>query len=752
MNALIEQDWKKHAAAAVQSDADIEKAFLDQAWMQIQNKATPLMKAPHRVGFEIVHKNDANTRMVGVFVFRVNKDYLFAPVFFINGSIKGTDLLYRATVKRFVPLNNEWCDYLLQLHTSDEGMGVSQQMRRNTRDQLNLLDIVEPPVGSRHTRKYANSVIDSAEDESFIRSGIKDMLEKIAATPSPAGSILRKFITETGKHDAIRKIANTAQHDYEFAQALMLGSHPDNYMPELPPPAVKQARGPLITVHTSVLRNKHVKKASAREMCQGYKIEDNRKEAEVNDVVFTDNSKNLDTVEAPGVYDVMLADGTTSRCLVGFQSKVDPCQACKPCSPSGFNESYDPMGYGRNRLSLVVIDESSRASKSARPSDEEWVFGQYVSELDKAEALIEMSAAEVGQGYRLYDSKAKAFSQPFYVTEKGTDASGLQSLTVAEWNTKDGGIPCVMLINPDYADYDAKDNIFGKACKLVRVDFSLAEKDQFNAGQRINWNSNLGLGNKHTLNAFIFENNFKTASVKKLDSGRFLVKSARTNGQWTPELSEPSAKIRLMLDCNIREAVAEELLKQASVTTGPSADFLYDGAKLAFNVRFNDWPDFYERMNDEFNVLEGPRSEHVLAAESDQPVIEPHRVGDVWRQESDGAATMDTMNPMQLFDMAQGKGIGSLFEHGVVGELVKTYDAIGIVQTYVPDFETALDRLGRVLFLFYWKPEDFAQAYGNDDQTSLENKLLSNFKSMGEMTLELLQKAKLQQAGSVSLT
>ena len=44
------------------------------------------MKSPYRVGFEIVHHNDDNTRLVGIFVFRVNKDLYYAPVFFINGN------------------------------------------------------------------------------------------------------------------------------------------------------------------------------------------------------------------------------------------------------------------------------------------------------------------------------------------------------------------------------------------------------------------------------------------------------------------------------------------------------------------------------------------------------------------------------------------------------------------------------------------------------------------------------------------
>lgn len=749
MNTITDLDWRKNAAAATQSDQDIEKAFLDQAWMQVQNKATPLMKAQHRVGFEIVHKNDENTRMVGVFVFRVNKDYLFVPVFFINGSIKGTDLLYRANVKRFVPLNNEWCDYLVQLQTSDEGVGVPMKMRQQIRDQVNLLDIVEPPQMFRHTRKYA-----SVGDESLIRTTIHEMLEKLATVASPeTESILRKFILQHGGHEAIRKIANTAKHDYEFARALMLGSSPENYMPEIKPPTVKKASGPLIVVHSSVLRNPQVKKASAKptakDMCQGYMIEDHRKEAEINDVVYTDNCQEQNTVEAPGVYDVLLGDGSTSRALIGFEFDCSPCDAGCP-QPVSFAESYDPARPGLNRLRLVVIDEGSRASENVCPRNDQWVFGKYVDKLDENPAFIELSAAEKGQGYRLYNTKTQGFTRPFYVKDIKEDPSGLKALEVVNWNTGDS---CnkAMLINPDFEDYDPKDNVFGKSCKLVRVSFELQPKDQYSNGQRIKWNETLGLGNKHTLNAFIFENNFKSASVKMLPDGKFLVKSARTSNNWTQELSEPAAKIRLMLDCSIRESVAEELMKQAAETKDPAVNFFYRAIKSAHNLRFNDWPDFYDRMNDEFGVLEAPRSDYVLDVEEDKPKIEPHRVGDVWRQESESNETLDTMNPMQLYGMSQNKGIGSLFEHGVVGELVKTYDAIAIVQTYIPDFEQALDRLGRIMFLFYWKPEDFAQAYGNDDQTSLENKLVSNFKSMGELTLELLQKAKLQQNGTVSL-
>ena len=49
----VDKDWKKFAAQT-HSDKDVEKAFLDQAYVFIQNKATPFMKDPYKLGFEIV--------------------------------------------------------------------------------------------------------------------------------------------------------------------------------------------------------------------------------------------------------------------------------------------------------------------------------------------------------------------------------------------------------------------------------------------------------------------------------------------------------------------------------------------------------------------------------------------------------------------------------------------------------------------------------------------------------------------------
>jgi hypothetical protein len=166
---LKNYDWKKEASQVVDDD-QVEKAFMDSAYGFIQNKAGKLMDEPHKLGFEIVHKNDANTRMVGIFAFRNQDDLLYVPVFFLNGEIKGTDLLYRHTTKTFVPLTEDWVSFLLEKAESQEGSGIDRAITKRTPGDMEFRRIAYPP-DSYYSRKAASAVegkyseFDSIEDE-----------------------------------------------------------------------------------------------------------------------------------------------------------------------------------------------------------------------------------------------------------------------------------------------------------------------------------------------------------------------------------------------------------------------------------------------------------------------------------------------------------------------------------------------------------------------------------------------------------
>lgn len=144
---MFESRLEKSAAMTATNDSDVEKAFADQASGFIENKLGALMKDDNRIGFEIVKKNDDNTRMVGVYAFKVDNDIVFAPVFFLNGEIKGP-LLYRCNTKTFVPANKEWANYLLESVERKEGTPRSRANLKDSPPRVHMDRITFRPRGT----------------------------------------------------------------------------------------------------------------------------------------------------------------------------------------------------------------------------------------------------------------------------------------------------------------------------------------------------------------------------------------------------------------------------------------------------------------------------------------------------------------------------------------------------------------------------------------------------------------------------
>src|SRR5262245_60940239 len=68
-------------------DTQFEGAFANLAHAYMRDKAPKLLD--YEVGFQLIEKNNENTKAVGVFGFKVGDQWLYAPVFFLNGDLKG---------------------------------------------------------------------------------------------------------------------------------------------------------------------------------------------------------------------------------------------------------------------------------------------------------------------------------------------------------------------------------------------------------------------------------------------------------------------------------------------------------------------------------------------------------------------------------------------------------------------------------------------------------------------------------------
>jgi hypothetical protein len=97
---------------------------------------------------------------------------------------------------------------------------------------------------------------------------------------------------------------------------------------------------------------------------------------------------------------------------------------------------------------------------------------------------------------------------------------------------------------------------------------------------------------------------------------------------------------------------------------------------------------------------------------------------------------MDTDLAMQ----AAGMGQQTVFDHSMLGSLAQITDVSELINQYLPDLEAALDKLGRLLFLYWWHQEQFKESFGITKMKELEDRLRNVFKTFGELVLDLKQK------------
>ncbi len=364
--------------------------------------------------------------------------------------------MYRVTQKAFVLATNDWCEYLVGLSAGPEGSGVPISDRRTMRNQMNLIDIVEPPLyRGTNMRKFAGFKTSDDTSGGDTPAGLSTWLHSIQDAKESEGSILRDFIECDGGFSAIRKIANTVENGdegFEFAQALMLLCPADHYMPVLEVrEKVAAAREPLLVWHSGLLKNANVKTLTEADIARGYVIEDHRKAAHLNEAVFEAHSRDLESVTEPGVYNVLLADGGEHEMLCGYYEKLGVA-----------DEQYRNEEYGitsvpsdhlltskkQSRQLDRPVDTTNNYSRTICPgknlNSEGLPMGHLVKDITSD---IGKAKPEKGKAYRIYNAKNKSFSEPFWVTEIKSDGGVTEvSCTDSSYDQRPGS---PIYLNPD---------------------------------------------------------------------------------------------------------------------------------------------------------------------------------------------------------------------------------------------------------------------------------------------------------------
>lgn len=780
-------NWKQ---AATQEGVDydaVQKSFMDQSYGVVANKAKILFQDPFRLGFEIVHRNEKATKMVGIFAFRVNKNLLYAPTFFVNGEIKAADMLYRSDVKRFVPLTEDWCAYLVRGAQESSGETVDKNRFRQADAYMDRLAYpqrvkyarerdfsdVEISVEKRGDEFFINGFVLPAAQKEQIKEAVTSLKEnasglsdardefvKAAADGSlfrelmlhcadnePMRKLLPEVINETGP-EALEKLATLI--DGNDTASRHLASHYTKEELEtvdawLEKEAADDGPQPAIVLNM----NPHMaKSASARDRIfdKGYELVDRRPPECVNTVVEEVGEGTIKELSAPGKVCVLMDSGELEEaCLFRRDEELlhnpsDPMTTCSEEYPDGqleyvyFPESKELLclGYGQDVFGDELIDQNSSAS------------------------LVDATSLQPGKCYVAVSAEVRGISQVFRM--EGTE--------------KDGESTCINICD-QYGDdsrifyapgrKEAQGRYISDETKFLEVvcDVEDSEDDDhsawppgfrfiepkcsktiMNSGGVDQWLRTAG-GITSSRDLTVRSNNDGlTFDVEHRENGT-LLKSAR-------DLGMLEAHLKMAEDFCLTTDKAGEILDKA-VDNDVTYRVFDTLSKEAFLTRAEGMEDWIESFDPELQVKLDAPQEQVLTTHTPRRPEQTQRYGDTHQRvpaknkESgeDMMLPMDavlTQPPEALAQMSEMYDLPHIFDHGCVGQMAtSSHNLVEQIKKYIPDLETGVDRYFRILFLLRYRPSDFEEVYGKDDLVEFEEDLTELASRAGEQLLKVLK-------------
>jgi hypothetical protein len=122
------------------------------------------------------------------------------------------------------------------------------------------------------------------------------------------------------------------------------------------------------------------------------------------------------------------------------------------------------------------------------------------------------------------------------------------------------------------------------------------------------------------------------------------------------------------------------------------------------------------------------------AMRTDRSVYNPNPTYD-----STPMSRMPDKDLQNVLDAAQS-GQREVFDTAMIGSMLRAVRDDSLVDRYMGDLTKGLDKLGRILFMFYWHGDRFADRYGKSDMPELEDSLRNAFEMLGDVILFLKQK------------
>lgn len=755
-----------------------ERSLMEMAYAVLVDRARPLMRDPFRLGFEVVYTNEDSSKMVGIFIFRVGKNIFYIPVFYRNGKVRGLHTIFDCRRKKVKPLTTDWCERLVAQALHKEGRPVERSLKNqygqghtfSSRNRSNLYG-TELSGG---TIKVA-SAKEVLGDEPF---NWIDALRPSNADYIP-GAWLQK-VAAAGGEPAILGLRNACAQNEDFLHSLaVLTEDVPSFFAGMP--LQKHATASKKSTVVELVPTSHSDfTALAKSMSEEELTETTRRGWAVNDTRDLDKKASTlaqlpdgEIVSAPGKYNVLFDDGEVRSCyaLVYTPGRY-PLKPIKedvyPYPDAAYLSDLPNTKYmlvtedgkvlesGKSRIFKVKgqgcpIPMCDLEGKTEMQAGNAYVVAHKDSGVllgffscCKTSVVDDLTHYE-GALYSYFPHRiANPNGKPLHkdklcystrskvsLPEKGLlgqDVVFFKMQLAATEKSDD----CHNELCGDCSGY-SESNLhltFIPACPVDPLQFAPA------------WTSKL-IGDKEPAGLYTVRQDklsrgysikfdrihpvaLDTGPLKKNASETIRIRSSKKVGRYE---TADAAAAALMLHSGLSWEDSTSLVKQAGRTT------LVKRAGLVEQPGLPSWTTGFDGTH---NVALEEVEKYVVPVDSPEYVPEDilhSRLGD--REGLGDAPKLLVATPSELFEFSRANDVKALFEHSTIRQLVKTYDVGHIVDSYLPELEAALDRMGRILILLHWKPGDVAKIYGVEDTVTLEDKLLSGFLNLGEIFLEL---------------
>lgn len=741
-----------------------EQAFSNLAHSVIAERAPNLLQ--YEVGFQLLDKKDDHTRAVGVFGFKVGDQWLYAPVFFLNGELKGAELLFIKNKSLFVPLKDNWINYLLGRKPSMLGKPVSRN--------LSHLGVLSPNLYQLARSPYKTA---SAANIPNLQSWAKDFLPVMAdwaltkvAFPNPESflDLTRQYGVEGFQFlikvaEQYPTIFKAAQDFYGKDRLVKLAQDIGNDVRianhrSLISPVSQPATGSIINRMTKradktapdievVVRQDidngnvpamRLSDSDHKELVdEGRLVRDKREDSAISKIYNLSTSLKLYSPSETNIYEILIKPNTFEKCLVIM-------------SPYG--------EHGREEFCTVVSLEGDKRWLNVHPSRifcrtehsrEAWL--EWLNKQPDAKSIELSESQYYGGPLSVLITSHGQGTCPFRASEKyeGNDISGdvycVGFDDHCDWENSKPGVHhhCMRGVNPSS---DAADEVRIKTIRLLSRDgtklrigrsemyvpvgtkklvVETARKDEASDGKSSKRPFQPG-----SVSDVLFALQTNLTPLKLMADGNQVNVNDR-------KLNKEAAFKHLVIDWHMRSDMADALLKEAADRPrhwfnkhvkmagpylteggGPSAPGFLDQPYMSDPVMNSGVPT--QTPYASMQVVQSMR-----ANPADRELYRP--VG----------PDPDTM---RIASQAAQTGQKEVFDTAMVGSLLKTVRPESMIDRPLGDLMKGMSSLGTLRFQYLWHGQEFEDRFGAAELPELEDSIVNTFESLGDVVLKLKQK------------